>query len=360
MKDSGAVISVDDDRGEPRMFRLANLVLRYRYLLAFLPLVVMGAAVLLVMSQPRMYVVRTSFIPNRTSEQPQFGAIAQQLGMRLSTGDGGSSPAFYAALLTTRDILSGVVEAEYVVPTDDGEKRGNLIDFFELGEVGGARSPLELAMEQLLGSLTVSSDWDTNIVRVSVVSLYPELSEQIAARLMALTQEFDLTKRRTQASARRQFAEQRFEEGRAEMRRATAALEAFVGSNRLFNLSPLQTLEYSRLQQEVRLRMEVYTALTQTYEQARIDEVRDTPVITVLENPVGASVPQARGTVTKGILSLFFGFGLAILIAVMRDRFHSARRANEAEYAEFVRLRSEALSVFRPWSRVPRRVVAVD
>ena len=70
------------------------------------------------------------------------------------------------------------------------------------------------------------------------------------------------------------------------------------------------------LQREVMLRQSVLTTLVQSYEQARISEVRDTPVITVLYTPFVPAGPDdlrlelvvALGLLAGGMAGIIFAF----------------------------------------------------
>ena len=42
---------------------------------------------------------------------------------------------------------------------------------------------------------------------------------------------------------------------------------------------------HDRLERQVSVRQELVTAMAQAYEQARVDEVRNAPVITVIDQP---------------------------------------------------------------------------
>jgi uncharacterized protein involved in exopolysaccharide biosynthesis len=301
-------------------------------------------AAVLAMMQPRTYEVRASFVPNGANDGQggQLGTIAAQLGMNLVTSQPGQSPAFYGELLRTRDLLQGVVDTEYRLREGGREVRGNLVQLFGLdgAEGAGAASAREQAVQILKGSLDTQVNVETGVVEVRVVSDRPALAEAIARRLIALTEDFDQNKRRTQASARRVFAEARFNEARDALRAVEARMEGFVAHNRLFSQSPLQMLEFNRLQQELTLRQQVYAALAQSYEQARIDEVRNTPVITVLETPEGAARRVSRGTALQAIFGAFVGFILAVVIALLRDKARRAASTPGPELEEFERLRA--------------------
>jgi uncharacterized protein involved in exopolysaccharide biosynthesis len=341
------------------LFQIANLLMRSRYLLLILPLLgaITGAAYSL--AQPREYKATASFVPNGADASgSQLSSLAAQFGFSVSSGQPGQSPQFYGDLLVTRDILRDAVLTRYPLRAS---RPANLIHAYGLDEPGKVsnapgHSPLDEAITTLRAAVNTDVGLETGVVRVSVLSPEPKLSEAILDRLLRLTQEFDLTKRRTQASARRQFAEARLRDARTDLRHAEAALEEFVNHNRLFQNSPLQELDHARLSQELALRQQLYTALLQTYEQARIDEVRNTPVITVLETPDGTATAQSRGTVRRILVCAVLAGLLGLFIALLRETVRSARSSRDAEFAEFLSLRETFVRDVRrlvPFGRAP-------
>lgn len=330
--------------------QLANVALRNRVLLILLPVACGLLAAVLTLMQPHAYEVRASFVPNGSSggDGGQLGSLAAQLGMNLVTSQPGQSPAFYSELLGTRDILLEAVETDYRFRDGGREVRGNLMTLYGLGgEPGGAAAARERAIRLLHGNVSSDVNPETGVVEVKVVSDRPALAEAIARRLIALTEDFDQNKRRTQASARRVFAQARFNEARTALRGMEGRIEYFVSHNRLFAQVPLQLLEYNRLQQELLLRQQVYAGLAQAYEQARIDEVRNTPVITVIETPEGAARRMPRGTVLQAMFGALVGLVLAIGLALVREKARLAARSRSEELDEYVRLRAQVARPLR-------------
>ena len=66
---------------------------------------------------------------------------------------------------------------------------------------------------------------------------------------------------------------------------AERAREDFLRQNRGFGNSPELMSEHDRLQRQVAMRQEVYTSLLRSQEQARIDAVRDTPLLAFIDTP---------------------------------------------------------------------------
>jgi hypothetical protein len=101
----------------------------------------------------------------------------------------------------------------------------------------------------------------------------------------------------------------------------------------------------------------VYNTLAQAYEQAKIEEVRDTPVITVVETPDRPIRPDPRGVVSRGLLAGLLGAMFAVLLAFVRDVSAAGIAKGDAAYVELARLREEAVSDFRHPLRAARRAL---
>jgi uncharacterized protein involved in exopolysaccharide biosynthesis len=112
------------------------------------------------------------------------------------------------------------------------------------------------------------------------------------------------------------FTEERLAAAQAALQEAERDLEQFLERNRSYEQSPALRFEYSRLQRRLDLRQSVYVALAQAHEQASIEAVRNTPVITVLDHPVG-SAEKAKSLFGMlflgGALGAVGGVGLAFV-----------------------------------------------
>jgi uncharacterized protein involved in exopolysaccharide biosynthesis len=112
------------------------------------------------------------------------------------------------------------------------------------------------------------------------------------------------------------FTQERLAAAHAELQQAERAVEEFLERNRSYERSPALQFEYSRLQRRLDLRQSVYVALAQAHEQASIEAVRNTPVITVLDHPAG-SAEKAKSLFgllfLAGALGTVGGVGLAFV-----------------------------------------------
>jgi uncharacterized protein involved in exopolysaccharide biosynthesis len=109
--------------------------------------------------------------------------------------------------------------------------------------------------------------------------------------------------------------------------------------------------EHDRLQREVALRQQLRTALAQSYEESRIREVRNTPVITVLEPAAVSTLPESRHRVLITLLGLFAGAFAGAIAAFASEMLMRLRAEGDAAAAELVEigreLWGEVLTPFR-------------
>ena len=145
--------------------------------------------------------------------------------------------------------------------------------------------------------------------------------------------------RRSQAVAEREFLEARLRDARAELRIAEDSLLAFLRENRRVENSPQLTFERDRLQSRVSLRQQVYETLFQAFEQSRIEEVRDTPVITVVERPIRPAQADPLHLPVLAAVGLLLGAIVASLVTAGLEYAALARERRPDEWSELMRLR---------------------
>jgi uncharacterized protein involved in exopolysaccharide biosynthesis len=337
------------------LVEIANVLLRWRWLIVGVPLALLLLTAPGLFMAPRQYTATASFMPQRApSAARSLGTMAGQLGITLPGQAQGESPAFYAELVTSRAILLPVLETAYEVSADGRNASRTLIELYGEDRTGAERR--EVALRRLRDQVRVSISRTTDIVTISVTAASPRLAEQIVARALELVNQFNLETRQSQASEERRFVEARLGEAREELRAAEDELEQFLERNRAYQSSPQLALVHSRHEREVMRRQQVYTTLAQAYEQARIDEVRNIPVITIIEPPSPPVHPDGRGVVTRSLMAILGGILLAIVLAVVLDFFRAGSVRRDRGFEEFERLRRETLrDLRRPWRLLNRR-----
>ena len=285
------------------------------------------------------------------SSRSAISGLAAQFGLNVTGAETAQSPAFYVELLHSREILGTVVDARYDFATDTGRVRGSLIDLYhQPGQTTAQRR--EATIQALDESIKANPGLKTGIVRFTVVAPWPALALEVAQRLLAGVNDFNLNGRRSRAGAERRFVEERMGQARAELSTAEERLQSFLQRNREFVTASELAFRRNRLEREIQMRQQLYTSLAQSYEQARIDEVRDTPVITPIESPELPARPDRRGLLRKGLVTLLLGGALGVVLALASDSL--ARRRNVRD-PEFLELEARAGRLARRWRSIAGR-----
>ena len=268
--------------------------------------------------------VTLSPAPEANSRLQLGGALANlggQLGLDISGGR--TQLRFYPKLVSSYWFLSHLAEKPSPTTT--------VFEMLE-GRVPDSSSPdyhrlMDGAVTRLGHLVNIDVDDRANVFTVVVRLPSREAALATVANAVSLVTDFNTHVRRLQASDNRRFVEQRVDSARAELSSAEDAVAVFLQGNKSYEQSPLLAVEYQRLQRHVSLLQDVYVTLARNLEEARIDEVREAPVLTVVDPPHVTwrrAEPDRRRVVLTavgavvGALLLWFLFNREI--SALRDR----------------------------------------
>lgn len=314
----------------------ANLLLRNWKLVLSVMVVTFLVAVTPALLRQRTYTSSGAFLAQAKESTSGMQAIAAQFGVGVSSG--GMSPQFYVDLLRSREFQRQLAMSSYVTRGKEGQRSGTLSDFLDISAKKQPPERLQATIDRVGELLHASASPSTDVVSYSITMPYPDLAQQVAARVMELVNKFDVEKRQTHAAAERRFTEQRLAEAREELRVAQTNIADFRERNRLFTVSPTLEQVNARLAVEMRQREQTYLMLSEAYEKAKIDEVRDTPVLTTIEPPVVPVRPNGRGIIGRGMLGLVIGFLAGALIAFILEPLRRANVRDSDDMREFLML----------------------
>jgi uncharacterized protein involved in exopolysaccharide biosynthesis len=309
---SSSAVNLERNFGE----RVASFFVRRMRLVALAIAVGALAGIVFVLLRGARYEVQVQFQP-RASSRSGLGSLAAQLG--VDPGGNVDSPQFYSELLKVQDLLAIVADAP--TATGTGGEAKPLWAVFGYSKLDSLRRTAMTA-RSLRGMLTVAADRRTGIVSFIVTHRDPKLGYSIASNLMNALRDFDVDRRRGRAAVERRFVETRVGELSTEARVAEDSLARFLAQNRAMGSSPQLEMQRERLLRVVQLRQSVLVSLSQALEQAKIEELRDTPLVTVLQEPAMPSIAVPR----KWIQWTLFGVIVALVALVVWNERGVVRR----------------------------------
>jgi uncharacterized protein involved in exopolysaccharide biosynthesis len=339
---------------------IAGVLLRWRTVVAF----AVGALVLGIIATliiPPVYRASASFVANSSSNSKvqgngggssALGGLISQFGGSIG-GDPSESPNFYVELLTSRELLTRLLDSRFPNPrTENPHDSATLLQILKIKKPD-RQAQLEVAVKNLTKSIGPGLDPKTNLVWFSVDAQWAELSAQIANRLIDLVSTFNRETRVSRAKSKRTFLQMRHDSARTALRDAEERQRLFYEQNRGLIVAPGLKFEEQRIRRDVELASDLYINLDRQLEVARIDEINDAALITVIDSAV---TPRKARWPRYGVMSFtaillggLAGFLFAGSAAVMADwrarnpdawnDFHSATGTMRRELKSMIGLR---------------------
>lgn len=344
MNQSAAEISPTRATEDLSLLDLAAVLLRSRRLVVGLGIAGGLLGLTSGLLSKRQYSATATFIPQGSESGASSLALsASQFGIRLPSSVGGSwGPPVYAELLRSRTLLDRAAN-DTVLVVEEGNRRVALRDL--LGVEGA--TPAEVgenayaAMSAIVRAAEVKS---IGGVKLTVTTPWPSVSFALANRLVQGVNDFILQTRKSAASSEREFAETQARNAERALRAAEDSLLEFDQRNRI--AAGEARVERGRLEREMLRHEAIYTALLQSREEAKLREVRETLVITMLETPRLPHWGESRKTVVRAIIGGTAGVMVAIVIALSSFWFTTARQ-REGNSQFFQQLQEVTSRTFR-------------
>ena len=319
------------------LLELLTPLVRHRRLLLGIPIVLGLLAGLISLVLPSVYTATTTLTPVSTSSGGGLSGsalsslmgLAGQLG--VSTGGSGAiSPDFIADVLKSREVLTATLESRF----RNGPAAAGQLPLLDILRVPGRTEPVRLGrgVRELMSAVQTGVDHSTGIVTLSVKARDPRLAADIANQMRVILNTFNLERRQSQSHEQARFTKERLMEAEADLRQAEADQLRFLQANREYRGSPLLEYEGSRLQRAVDLRQEVYVSLVKAYDEARISEVRDTPVITTIDSAVAPDRRSAPRPVLNVVVALLAGGVVAFILVFLLEQRAQALRSGAPGY----------------------------
>ena len=247
----------------------------------------------------------------------QLGALGNLAGLAAQFGvptASGSSPFYFAALGSNTDVLERVL----TIPIAARDSTLHLIDLYRPGLRDQPALRLQRAMRDLSQDVSVSTDIKSGLVTVTVTQPDPVLAVAVTDSLVSAMDLVGRQRLHSRARAEREYTEVGLDSARRELTRVEDDLESFYNANRTIEGSPRLKLAESRFLRELDLRRTVVVTLQQNLESARLDEIRSTPLLTVVQHPL---VPGKPSWPKKSVLAILgFGVGALLWLALGRGR----------------------------------------
>jgi len=247
------------------------------------------------------------------SGMENVGQLSKLQGMAntfgFDVGGGGVTSFHIPDIVNSRKIQTNLIYHEW--NSDKFDKPVNLIQYWEIDDTTAiSLNPIVWAKRStaLVKSLFTTNTekinsnlaWETNalktlsgrisvnegksgLITVEILMEESSVAADIANTMYPSIVDFTVETHSKQAKLNRKFIEERQIEVKEQLSEAEEMLKVFRERNRSIMESPQLQLEMERLVREVEIKTQVYITLQQQYELARIEEVKETPSVVILD-----------------------------------------------------------------------------
>lgn len=250
----------------------------------------------------------------------QLSGLASIAGVKV----GEAAPTeFYQVLISSETVMQNVIYHKY--KTEMYDDSVNLIQYFGINEsddnpvIQKRKKYLALQKYLLENSITTDIEKMTKVLNITVTMPEAQLSADVANGLVKSLDLYIRTQRKSFATEQSFYLEKRTQQVKDSLAAAENNLKAFREQNRIVTQSPNLLLEQGRLMRNVEILQTVFIELTKQLELAKIDEIKDAPVLNVKEfakNPIKKTGPKKANAL---MTIMFFSFILSSLYFVFSD-----------------------------------------
>jgi uncharacterized protein involved in exopolysaccharide biosynthesis len=246
-----------------------------------------------------------------------LGTLAALSGLQSE----GGSTEIYERMLKSDYVLQKVVYAKFY--SQKYQDSLNLLDYFKIDrpknfpEELSERARYVIFKSSFLQNILLTEvEKSTKILKIVVTMPEAKLAADVANKFGEALDEFVRLRRKSQASEQRYYIEKRLSEVKDSLTVAEEEYKQFRERNRNIVNSPQLLLEEGRYRRRIEIMQAVFIELNKQREIAKIDEIKDAPIVRIMEkanNPVFRSAPKRIKSLfvvfilSSVLISLFFG-----------------------------------------------------
>ena len=243
--------------------------------------------------------------------------LAAQFGVSIPVNQ--AEPEWvFPEVIKSRTIAKSMLKRKF--STKEFGKNISLLQILTYGNKSamvGLDTLMNNGIETLISMIDIKQN--SSLYFLTVSAFEPKFARDLAS---ALIEELDLHQKnynKNKTSKTRKFVEDRILQTEKELKIAEENLKNFRDRNRRIGNSPALQLEQERLSREVLVLTGVYTTLKQKLETAKIEEVKESDYVVVLDHPeipILASKPNKKSIV---IIAGLFGIAIGIIIILIKE-----------------------------------------
>jgi uncharacterized protein involved in exopolysaccharide biosynthesis len=315
--------NIEGPREETSLVAFLSILLAHRRTIAICGLLGTFIFGVFAIAEAKRFESQASFIVKGAAAPVALPNTASSFGLVLTAhADFAQSVVFYSDLAGANVVLNAAAAKSYATSTSHGAKRP-LPELLGIKEKNPSIAR-DRAIAYLKSNVSTSINTRSGVVSISIAAGDPLLAQGLAATILHEIEMWSRTRAHADAVQERQFTQSVADDAKARLAVAEQNLETFLATNASYG-SPELTIEHDRLARDVSMRQEVYTALANSLEQAKIEEGRDHSAINIVEVADLPVEPQRAAALRKILIGLASGLCLGMMLAFVLQRMAEKR-----------------------------------
>ncbi len=329
-------LKLDHNLSEVSFLSILLIIARQLKIIILIPLLFSVYAIIYVtfFTEPS-YEAYIKFITKTKSNTPSNASnLAAQFGISLNMNQV-EAKWNYREILTSRTIARQMLRRKF--DTDKYGLQKTLLQIMTFPESNINNILESKAVDNFIKKINFSENKKTGVGTLKMSSFEPSFSVSLINVLIEELESHQKKYSRETNSKARVFIEGRISAIGKELSQAENKLKDFTISNRRMENSPLLLLERDRINRDVSVLTSVYTVLKSQLENTKIEEVKESEFILILdpaEEPIFKSAPIKRTIVLKfGIVGLLLGLAIGFIKEYVSSNFKQVLKLSKLIYS---------------------------
>jgi uncharacterized protein involved in exopolysaccharide biosynthesis len=315
----------------PIVMSIVVRIMRHKYLFASIFILICAAAFAIALYSTPFYSTSAKMIyqTSKGSGSSGLSTLAALAGVSTPKDD---PSAYLNDVIFSKRVMFPILERKWqLAGSGSPEADSVLLEEFWKVKLDTTVKNWELKknyalLERLSNYISFAQDKKTSVITLSTEFEDPQVAYDVNLFLLQELNNVLVNKMNYKASENRRFIEERLAEVKEALAAAENVLKNYRLRNRLRAGDPADQLEEERLQRDVLINQEITIELQRQYEMAKIEEVKDLPVLDIIDPPmlpIEKSKPKRRKIVLIGGVAAFF---FAAMISASLDLWQEKKK----------------------------------
>ena len=255
-----------------------------------------------------------------------LAGLASQFGVNVPAGVSAdlSSPSLFPELLRSRTFAEKILDKKFY--TEEFGKELSLLAILTHGNdlpKGDRNTLVTSALGSLAKMLEFNLDPSGSFSVIKATTNEPIFAKELTEVALAELENLNRFYKSQNVNEKTIFISNRIASVENDLKLSETKLKEFNERNRQIS-SPALQLEQGRFAREVEIQTGVYLTLKQQLELAKIEEVQETSIVQILDNPQLPLNPSNKNLIQSVMLAGILGIGLGIIIGFGRVYIHTS------------------------------------